>query len=336
MAPGRGRRRTVSDRRIPGHRAVAELDPLLQQHPVRDHRPPIPPQRRVLRVHPAVPAVPRPLGAGRPVRRAAGHGAQPLPERRDPDAGITAEGAPGGEGPHLGHPRPTGTGQGRGLLPRPLQSGPVEQRVHPGRRLHRRQRQAPGPRTPHPGVVGRGSPVDLQPPSPRLGTPHPGCRALVPGGAHRRHHLPRRRPGAEGDPGTEHVGASLHPTQHRRHPRGHGHRKRAEHPLPRIDDADRLPTVGHLRRHPGQCEAVGSPADPAHLRQEAGHPLVLPVQRPGRGPVQGQRHGDPDHRRGARDQRRRSPVHLMGQHHPPVHPRVRDDHLSGQLGQRQR
>ena len=45
-------------------------------------------------------------------RGAPGHRAQPLPERRDPTAGIPPAGPTGGQGPHLGHPRPAGPGQG--------------------------------------------------------------------------------------------------------------------------------------------------------------------------------------------------------------------------------
>ena len=94
----------------------------------------VPPQRRLLRLHPPLRAVPGPLDPGGPVRGAAGHPAQPLPERRHPDAGLAAPGPPGGQGPHLGHPRPAGPGQGGRLLPGPLQPRPLVQRVLPGRR----------------------------------------------------------------------------------------------------------------------------------------------------------------------------------------------------------
>ena len=151
--------------------------------------------------------------------------AQPLPERRDPDAGLAAPGAPGGQGPHLGHPRTAGPGQGGRLLPGPLQPRPLVQRLRPGRRLHRRARPAPGPRAAHPGVAGRGRPADLQHPSPGVGPAHPRGRPVVSGGADRRHHLSGRRPGAEGEPGPEHAGAALHPAQHRCHPGGHGHQQ---------------------------------------------------------------------------------------------------------------
>ena len=39
------------------------------------------------------------------------------------------------------------------------------------------------------------------------------------------------------------------------------------------------------QRHPGQRPALGPAPDPAHLRQAAGHPLVLPVQHPGGRPL---------------------------------------------------
>ena len=44
----------------------------------------------------------------------------------------------------------------------------------------------------------------------------------------------------------------------------------------------------------------------------------------------------PVDRRRPRDQRRRPPVLLVGQHHAAVHPRLRDDHLAGQHGHQQR
>ena len=100
-----------------------------------------------------------------------------------------------------------------------------QQRVRPGCRLHRRARPAARPRAPHPGLAGRRRPADLQHPSPGLGAAHPRGRALVPRGPDRRHHLPGRRPGAQGEPGPEHARAALHPAQHRRHPGGHGHQQ---------------------------------------------------------------------------------------------------------------
>ena len=74
--------------------------------PVPRHRSPVPPERRLLRVHPAVPAVRHPLDPGGPRRGPAGDHAQPLPERRHPHAGPAAPGPPRGQGPPVGHPRP--------------------------------------------------------------------------------------------------------------------------------------------------------------------------------------------------------------------------------------
>ena len=47
-------------------------------------------------------------------------------------------------------------------------------------------------------------------------------------------------------------------------------------------------------------------------------------------PLQGQRRGDPGGRRRARDQRQRPPVHVVGQHHAAVHPRLRHGRLAVQ------
>ena len=102
----------VPHRRLPGGRPVEQLDPLPERHPVRRHRSAVPPERGLLRLHPALRAVPRPLGAGRPGGGPVRHRAQPLPERRDPPAGLAAPGPAGGEGPPVGHPRPAGPGQG--------------------------------------------------------------------------------------------------------------------------------------------------------------------------------------------------------------------------------
>ena len=66
LAAGRRGGGAVADRRLPGARPVAELDPVPQQHAVRRHRPAVPPQRRLLRVHPAVPAVRRSTGPWSP------------------------------------------------------------------------------------------------------------------------------------------------------------------------------------------------------------------------------------------------------------------------------
>ena len=133
--------------------------------------------------------------------------------------------------------------------------------------------------------------------------PDPRCRAVVPGGPHRRHHLPGRRPGAQGKPGAEHAGTSVHPAEHRRHPGGHGHQQRPDHRLPGVVKPHRhrscRPTATRWPSPP-----VGSDPDPAHLPQAPGHPLLLPVQHAGDGPIQGQRRGDPRHRRRPGDQRR--------------------------------
>ncbi len=56
------------------------------------------------------------------------------------------------------------------------------------------------------------------------------------------------------------------------------------------------------QRHPGQRPAVGPDPDPADVRQTAGHPYPVPVQRTGRGPLQDQRDGDSGDRGRARDQ----------------------------------
>ncbi len=222
LAAGGGRGGAFAHRRVPGHRAVAELDPVQQQHPVPDERPAVPPQRGLLRVHTPVRAVPRPLGAGGPDRGAARHPAQPLPQRRHPDAGPAPAGAPLGQGPPLGHPGPDRPGQGRRLLPRPLQPGPLLQRLRAGCRLHRRARPAPRPRPADPGVAGRRRTAHLQHPPPGLGAPDPRGGPLVPGGPDRRDHLPGGGPGAQGQPGPEHARAPVHPAQHRGHPGGHG------------------------------------------------------------------------------------------------------------------
>ena len=97
----------------------------------------------------------------------------------------------------------------------------------------------------------------------------------------------------------------------------------------------RLRAVGQ-QRHPGQRPAVGSDPDPADLRQTAGPPHPVPVQHAGHRPVQGQRDRDPGHRRGPGDQRGRPAVVVVGEHHTAVHPRLRDGHLAGQHGHRQR
>ena len=64
--------------------------------------------------------------------------------------------------------------------------------------------------------------------------PDPRGGAVVPGRPHRRHHLPGRRPGAQGQPGPEHPRAPVHPAEHQRHPGGHGHQQRREHAVPGV------------------------------------------------------------------------------------------------------
>ena len=90
------------------------------------------------------------------------------------------------------------------------------------------------------------------------------------------------------------------------------------------------------QRHARQRAPVGPAADTADLRQAAGHPLLLPVQRPGHGPVPGQRGGDPDGRRRAGDQRPGPAVAVLGEHHAPVHPRLRHGGVAGQRRRRRR
>ncbi len=144
---------------------------------------------------------------------------------------------------------PAGPGQGGGLLPGPLQPRPVQQRLRPGRRLHRCPRPAARPRAAHPGVDGRRGPAHLQHPPPGLGPAHPGGGAVVPGGPDRRDHLPGRRPGAQGQSGAEHPRTPVHPAQHRRHPRGHGHQRGQE----------RSPTRRPPRSPPPSCRPTATP-----------------------------------------------------------------------------
>ena len=288
-----GRGRAVADRRIPGHRPVAELDPVPQQHALRRHRPAVPPQRRLLRVDPALRAVPGPLGPGGPDRGPAGHAAQPLPQRRHPDAGLAPAGAPGGEGPHLGHPRTAGPGQGGRLLPGPVQPRPLVQRVRAGCRLHRRARPAPGPRAAHPGVVGRRRPAHLQHPSPGVGAADPRGRAVVPGGPDRR--APSTRPPSRRSRSTRRRTRSSGPTSSATStPPGRpwASTNVTDACLPGVVESHRLRAVGQ-QRHPGQRPAVGPDPDPADLRQAPGHPHPVPVQHPGHRPVQGQRRRRP-------------------------------------------
>ena len=109
----------------------------------------------------------------------------------------------------------------------------------------------------------------------------------------------------------------------------YGLKQTPEYQLRGLVQPHRHPAVGQ-QRHLGQCAALGPDPDPAHLRQAAGHSYLLPVQHPGRRPVQGQRRRRPRGRRRARGQRRRPALDLVGQHHAAVHPRLRDDHLAGQ------
>ena len=103
---------------------------------------------------------------------------------------------------------------------------------------------------------------------------------------------PGRRPGAEGESGSEHARAALHPAQYRRHPDGDGDQQRRQRPVSGLAEPDRAQTVGQ-QRHPGQRPAVGPDPDPGHLRQAAGHPHPLPVQHPGGRSLHGERHRDP-------------------------------------------
>ena len=80
----------------------------------------------------------------------------------------------------------------------------------------------PALRAADPGVAGRRRPADLQHPPAGLGPARPRGRAVVPRGPDRRHHLPGRRAGLQGQPGPEHAGAPVHPAEHQRHPGGHG------------------------------------------------------------------------------------------------------------------
>ncbi len=122
--------------------------------------------------------------------------------------------------------------------------------------------------------------------------------------------------------------APLHPAEHSSHPGRLRPERHPAGPVLGIDDPHRRRGVG--QRHAGQRTAVGSDPDRADLRHRPGPPFLLPVQHPGRGPLQGERGGDPGGGGGPGDQRLRSALHLVGQHHPPVHPRLRHDHLPGQ------
>ena len=291
LAPGRRGGGPVADHRVPGARAVAELAAVPQRHAVQRRRPAVPPQRLVLRLHPALPAVRGPLDARRPGHGAAGDHPQPLPERRDPDAGLAPACPSCGQGPPVGHPRPHRAGEGGRLPAGPVQPRPVLERLRPGCRIHRRARPAPRPRAARRGVRGRGGAPHLQHPPTGVGAAHPRGRPVVPGGAHRRHHLPGGRAGAQGQSRPEHPRAPLHPAEHLGHPDGHGDHRRGEHRLPGLLQPLGHPAVGQ-RRHPGERAAVGPAPDPADLRQAPGHPVLLPVQHPGRGPLPGRQQGD--------------------------------------------
>ncbi len=329
VAPGGGGGDPLPDRRLAGDRPVAELDPLQERVPVPELGPPVPPERRLLRLHPALPAVPRALGVGRAGGHPARDGAQPLPERRYPGPGPAPAGASGGEGAHLGHPRAHRAGQGGRLLPGALRARPLGQRLRPGCRVHGRPRPAARARTADPGLTGRRGVADLQHSAPRLGAPHPRRRPLVPRRADRGDHLPGGRAGAQGEPIAELARASLHPAEHRLHACGDGDRLGAVGSL--SGQLDPLGIGAHVeQRHAGQHAAVGPDPDPADVRQAPGHPHLLPVQQPGGRPLHGERRRDSGDRRRPRDQRPGPAVDLLGQHHPPVHPRLRHGDLTRQ------
>ena len=235
VAAGGRRGGAVAHRRLPGPRSMAELAALPEQHTVQRHRSAVPQERRLLRLHPSVPAIRDPLDPGGVHRRATGHHAQPLPERRHPDAGSEAPGPAGGQGAPVGHPGPDRPHQGGRLLPGPVQPRPLLQRLRPGGGLHRRTRPTSRPRAPHPGVAGRRRTADLQHPPTGLGPPHPGRRPVVPRRADRRNDLPRGRAGTQGESGAEHPRTSLHPAQHRRHPHGLRPQQGGQHELPGVE-----------------------------------------------------------------------------------------------------
>ncbi len=95
-------------------------------------------------------------------------------------------------------------------------------------------------------------------------------------------------------------------------------------PYPATSTLQRAPAHSQ-QRHPRQRAPLGPDPDPGDVRPAPGHPHLLPVQFAGGRPVHDQRNPDPGDRRGARGQRPGPPFHLVGQHHSPVHPRLRDD-----------
>ena len=227
LAAGRRRGGAVADRRLPGPRPVAELDPLPQQHAVRR-----PPTRSSTGTSASSSSPCRSSSSSSTGRWSPSSWCCWSPRSATTS---TAASACRGHGPGCARrSRPTSRSSSAcialvkavGLLPGPVQPRPLVQRLRAGRRVHRRPRPAPRPRAADPGVAGRGRAPHLQHPPPGLGPADPRCRPVVPRGPDRRHHLPGRRPGPQGQPGPEHARAPVHPAQHRRHPGRHGDQRR--------------------------------------------------------------------------------------------------------------
>ena len=122
-AAGLGGRRDRPLRRRRGQRQVADLPALGQPRAVPLRRPLLPQGRRLLRLHPALAALP---GRVRD-RRSGALGdhlpRRPLPVRRDPAPGRHRPDVEHRHHPALGPGRPRPAGQGGRLLPRPLRPG---------------------------------------------------------------------------------------------------------------------------------------------------------------------------------------------------------------------
>ena len=147
LAAGRrlGGRRPL--RGVLGGGAVAPLPALAPRRAVRQQGPLLPQGHRLLRLRPAVAALPGQLRDGRDRGRAARGRRGPLPVRRDPAADLPRPAVGRGAGPALAAARRVRAGQGGRLLPRPVRPGHRWRRADHRHDLHRRPGGAGRPRT---------------------------------------------------------------------------------------------------------------------------------------------------------------------------------------------
>ena len=131
-------------RRGLGHRQVAHLHALEQPPGLRQGRPVLPQGHRLLRLQPAVAALPRRLRDDGAVHRPAPRGGRALPLRRHPAAVRVRPRLRRGPGPALRAVRAVPAAQGRRLLARPLRPDLADRQPDHGHDLHARARRAAG------------------------------------------------------------------------------------------------------------------------------------------------------------------------------------------------